>query len=1007
LPIAFILIIVLSSYSVANLKGTAVPDNDFVLTTSATYNSDYYVEGIDLFPLRGTAVGVNTAMVGGETELPFDLTPYNNLQVFNLIAANQRAWQLYSMRRFWDVPDGVAMMLVFRQQSADQSLDDAKEIKDMIQAVYGIRLTLVYGQYQSDGQVTQLVFLGDFVGNNDLSNFIGNFTTYTANDGFGAGITYDLLNDAPVKSMSVSVIHGRFPFLGAPTLDWIPVLECSWIDPDGLNQTNTVIDLNLIDIMPDLGTISGASYSNASFVTMELPYIVDVLEIDPPTDNMYPHLNRRFEWVIEFNVDSLPYSISHDYADIHVKYDLNLTGLQYFPQVIGEMSIDNTLPITGGEDIEYSFFFENIGNEEAYNISLAYGDFNNDTINGMTMPVIKSNLSFNQTQVMFFNTTSELFTSTPMAPGPDVVSLQGWFYDNDTLDWYYNDQIVPGADFDLIFDLIYEDETFLQLEQGDFTLTNYTNDVWTLETTIDSLAPGENITKRFSIDNLPSGSYTFYNEPVEMVPGEYLMTPNVTIDWEEYLTIFLRLLGSTLHIPEDQQTITNLFPVPVVGSAFYYEDINEKEYMGMTNGLVYQVYDNEAVVIGKLSLDPSALGNKVYRFDEQVNYTLELTNIGDTDAIDIDYMLWHAFVSDTHDVEYVHPILGTNGTVAVLHPDETVKIPITSSARTRIGLHPVFAIFGYTSDEPEIDPRDNATNIPDKLKEILLEAFENNPVLLLLALIDAYNEPIFSTVEHPAVFSSMDFGIVIPPLNKEGRLEPTYPTPEVEVVTELIYDGNLIKGDEIVLRSSVTNVGDEPTNIIFIQRIPHELTPLENTLTVTIEGIPYYDFDVGWYPKSNLNMGVGIVADNIIGPRDVEGFPLGVNETVVVEVTLRVNTDNVDYVFIPPTEIRYRSEFDMTETNGINEDVSAPETEAAMMSSAAINFVDNTINPDATSVPTDTASTNSWGAYANSLSLVLDSIAGLNLNFIYIGVGLIAVTGVAVLIYFRANGKKH
>ncbi|MHA1365663.1 MAG: hypothetical protein ACTSP5_04535, partial [Candidatus Heimdallarchaeota archaeon] len=101
----------------------------------------------------------------------------------------------------------------------------------------------------------------------------------------------------------------------------------------------------------------------------------------------------------------------------------------------------------------------------------------------------------------------------------------------------------------------------------------------------------------------------------------------------------------------------------------------------------------------------------------------------------------------------------------------------------------------------------------------------------------------------------------------------------------------------------------------------------------------------------------------------------------------------------------------MAETNGINEEVGVPEEEAAaisqtMMSSASANLVDKPINTDATIDPRDTASTNSWGAYANSLSLVIEGIAGLNINFIYIGVGLIAVTGVAVLIYFRANGKK-
>jgi hypothetical protein len=960
LPIFFIAIFVMSSLTTANLKGTTVPISDNVITTSQTYDSDLYVEGIDLYPLRGQAIGINTAMVGGEVELPFDLTTYSNLAVFNLIAANQRAWQLYSMRRFWDVPDGVAMMLVFRQQSASNSIAHANEIKDMVQTAYGIRLHLVYGQYQSVGEVTQLIYLGDFVGTNDLSDFIGNFTSYTSSDGFGAGITYDLLNDAPVKSMSIGVIHGRFPFIGSPTSDWIPVLECSWIDPDGLSRSGSIVDMNLTTIMPNLGSIQGASYSNASFVTMELPYIVDVLEIDPPTDNMYPHLRRRFEWVVKMDIALLNISIDHIYSDIHVKYDFNLTNLLSYPEVIGEMTIASDLPIMEGDDLIYNFTFENVGKEPAYNIEVVYGEFGrNDTL-GVQLPYAKSDLTFDKDKNMYYNNITGLLSET-FALGPEIITIHGWFYNTTLGDWVGNNQYFSGGDE--LYNLVVENETYLNLNPMDFTPFDLDEDTVGLNATIPVLNPGENITLSFAIENFPSDTDIIY-APIPIGDSNIYILNMTIID-------YLQILGSTLHIPEDQQTWTHLFLEPVIGTSFVYEDVGGIEYMGVTNGLVIQLYDDEAILVGKVTLDKD-----VYRFGENATFTLEITNVGDANATNVNYAFGHAFVTDQFDLSYVELIPGSEGTIPLIQTGETVVVQHEQRVITNIGLHPVFAILNYTSDE---------TADPD------------------------YD--IFSTVGHAAVASSMDFGIVIPPLDKEGRLEPTYPTPEVEVVTELLYDGNLTQGDEIVLRCNVTNVGDEPTNIIFRQRIPDTLTPLEETLSVTVEGVPYTGFDVAWAPRTMFSMGVGIVADTIRSPRDADGIPLGVNETIVVEITLRVNTRQAADVFIPPTEIRYRSEFDMVETNGINEDVGVPEEAAdisqAIMSGLSSNLVDKTINTDATSIPTDTATTNSWGAYANSLSLVIEGIANLNISFIYIGVGLIAVTGVAVLIYFRANGKKH
>ncbi|MHA1220113.1 MAG: hypothetical protein ACTSQB_00090 [Candidatus Heimdallarchaeota archaeon] len=150
------------------------------------------------------------------------------------------------------------------------------------------------------------------------------------------------------------------------------------------------------------------------------------------------------------------------------------------------------------------------------------------------------------------------------------------------------------------------------------------------------------------------------------------------------------------------------------------------------------------------------------------------------------------------------------------------------------------------------------------------------------------------------------------------------------------------------------------------------------------------------------------------------GIPLGVNETLVIEAEFTIlKGRNIDYVdwstiegedriglYIPPAEIRFQSNYDMIQTSGINEDTEVPTDEATAIGTSSISTLDHIsvldIN-DETIPGEDWASTNSWGSYSDSLTLSVFESIGIPF---YYGIGVIAVTGVAILIYFKANGKR-
>ncbi|MBN1330769.1 MAG: hypothetical protein JXA54_14955 [Candidatus Heimdallarchaeota archaeon] len=1003
-------VMVLSSLSIVQLKATTVGSADVILTKT-TYGSAFYTEGIQIFPLRNESVGVHVGFIGGSVELPFDVTEtqYNNLQALIFTVSNQKLWNSFATKRFWDVADGATLMLGFLGDP-NVALDLGRSIELMIESAYNFSLTLVYGRWDSTQHTTILVYQG-LLQAKSFEDFTNIYPNYIDDEGFGEGITATTLTNAPVKAMGFSLyrgavfrsilsneLRGLFPTVGLAST-FIPIIECGWINPNALVKTDSIIEMNLTTILPDLSIIESHPDSKISIISMKLPYVVDVLVIDPKPDNMYSHLKGEFEWIIKLDIPILNVNYEQSYEEIYVKYDLNITGLTRYPKVIGEMSLANTLPINGGEDIIYEFSFENVGNEPAYDINLSYGEFNLNQTSGTPIYLNNPELTFDPNHVVYYNTSSYILTDTPVPIDDEIIAITGWFYNTTSSDWLRNNAIVLPEEFENPEGIIYVEEYFLSLDPMDFSYKNITNNDGTitskvsLNAVIPVLNPGENITLQFAVRNLPMGTFTEY-QLVENDPNNIELSIKNTYDWEDLIVTILQLFGSTLHFPEDQVTWTNWFPQPVVGATFFYNDAIGKDYLGITNGLVIQVYDDEAVLICKLALDQD-----IYRFDEEITFSLEFTNIGNANATNIQYQLFHGYVDEDYNMRYVQAIIDTNGEIELIKPGQTVIVEETALARAEVGIHPVFAVFGYTSNETT----------------------------------DLVN-PIFSSVRHPAVFSSLDFGIVLPPIDKEGTTEPTYPTPEVEVTTEVLgyRENETTIGDIITLRTTITNTGDEATNIIYLQRIPRRLAYVENTLSITVDSEPVIDYELEWFayqpditrPRYNPYMPIVRIYGDRENDGQLIGIPLNVGETLVIEADFTIlrsrgieyidweslDINNLIGIYIPPAEVRYNSNYNMIRTSGVNENVEIPnQEEASTSTSSSITTLQNihvlTINtePD---IGDKWVSTNSWGSYSDSLSLVFYELLGLGNKAYYYGAGIIAVTSVAILIYFKANGKR-
>ncbi|MEA2070873.1 MAG: hypothetical protein U9O98_06230 [Asgard group archaeon] len=572
IPLIIAIIMIGGNVSYSQQKAQAVPKT-VVATTSHTYEVNGYLEAIDIYPLKGTAVGINTGFIGGSVELPFDITSYNTLELFTLTVANQRAWRQYSQRRFWDTPDGITMMLVFKNSDQDAALEDAEEIEAMIESVYDMNLALVAGEREAASRKTTIIFQGS-MSIEAFANYTSEFCDYVSDEGLGKAVDETLLDDAPVKAMSIGLLNGDFNLEGIIDISgWIPVINAAWIDPNGLEQTGTQITMSVDNILPTLGTVEGADNSIASFVTMNLPYVVDLQSCEPETDNDYPQYARRFEWILKVDIPLINWTLDRHYDDIEVVYDLNITDLIHYPQVIGTMEITNELPLEGNEDLTYEFTFENVGDETAYDITMAYGEFANANLGGFNFTVNNPELVFDENQLMYYDNDTGILSTDPTGA---ELTIDGWFKWISNSSWLKDGDVVSEEFFDVeLGEIIYTTTTALTIDSGDFDLVPIMeNDTPTntsrLETTINEIAPGDNVTVSFTIENLPGGVFNVYNAIKVGNTIDLYIEESFAI--EDILIEMFKLSGSTLHIPEDQKTWANWFPQPVSGSAFTYVD---------------------------------------------------------------------------------------------------------------------------------------------------------------------------------------------------------------------------------------------------------------------------------------------------------------------------------------------------------------------------------------------------------------------------------------------------
>ena len=481
--------------------------------------------------------------------------------------------------------------------------------------------------------------------------------------------------------------------------------------------------------------------------------------------------------------------------------------------------------------------------------------------NGMPSKLKELLLNLRQSVPSTFNTTYDYNTQSwdTSADWPVLWKNETYDYFGDV---YFNDLWQTIIDsWDYYMDTLYNNVTLAEFQYGDFNLT-YKPEIgkYFLEANLSTLAVNDSTVLSFNITNIPSqsdklGVTTFVegvDENATTSDKKYAIFKTRPVTAQELFRVHMALTNDAGR----PLALINEFGLPGywegLGIRYTYEDRDGNEFFGISNGIDLQVGDDEAILVGQVSIE-----EPYYRVGDNVTINVEVENIGDIAATDITVNLVHGLLNNKFLID--RPRIFANQSIDSLDAGEKTTLTFVVAANSFVGLHPVFALITYTTDAGQ-----GAMN--------LTNPFTNETV-----------EWIHAGEAKIAVMSTMTFTLLLPPEGKENELIPAFPQPVLDVNTTVIVDDG-----HVTVEVNITNVGEISTLATYEQYFNG--TVLNVTSVTTTNGTEHW----------------GLLRDlQYVIVKDID---IPVNETVTIVIELVANASAT--IIIPSGEITYTSPYE-------------------------------------------------------------------------------------------------
>ncbi|MGQ4832966.1 MAG: hypothetical protein ACP6IS_03575 [Candidatus Asgardarchaeia archaeon] len=823
-------------------------------------------ESIQITIGRNTSAVIEQTFTGQELIFnninPND-TSFDGLTEFIIAGRNGLYKRKYWPHPLWPIPEGLYVGLTFRDIDEDIAVSHSETIISMVEAELGVSGFSLYG-YAHSNTITKIVYYLSYsvLPNYTFDNFIDFWAMYLPSGGLA-----DLVNINYLKSAPVSIaLLGMFR---RPGESWATVVADAYLGVDVINENEDgTFTISVNSIFGHEGNIVASENASLSAIRVLIPYVGNVTYYYPETDNLFPDMSGEFLYLLK---PRGPVE-NNNVNDIVIKYNLAFYAEPTFPLLETRFEIDPALPkvnFSNPIDLTFKLTVKNVGESYAYNIVSAIPLDRNL----VDKPNILGDRPINVTEVfMHFLYVSLLKTEINGETAFDKYFKQpysNWNGHNVSMlvFWLYLKEVISKFE---------EQRMNLNVSQMIWLNVTITSPDMTLNRTflganfrdlvayvgkLSSLAPNETVEFNVTI-HLPGFSQIL--DPIEDAVNQISYPTQLTFktDWGEIVFSVDPELGNvtrdavvnaTEKLKNDlaKNVSSEIWSTPI-GPFTYYEDKMGHHFWEFANGFATQINDNQPVLVPIASINDLTV-----LIGQEVNISLNIGNIGDVAARNVHVTFYHAIA----DYNWSFRDISVIKTVSIGDIDAGTEVTATINvtARTRIGIHPIYANVTFTDDDG---------------RQI-------------------------------TIFSSMVFAIVLPKFAEKPKPDYPFPTPELNVTKTFDkYVANV--SDIITVTINITNVGDEDTRIIVVDTVNSSaFDVIPQSIKVYRDGEDITNYVTKGIAFDRVIRGTHITAifikSNVKRPN--VGVYLKPNQTLTITYQLRVRSGG--HVVIYPLLVHY------------------------------------------------------------------------------------------------------
>jgi len=961
-----------------------------------------FQEKFDIIVGKADSVIASLELDGGLLRTPLDLSRSELTYVnqIDFIVANQSSFSKIWTNPLWKYPDGLVIKLTLRTQNYERIKAIYQFVNSVVQQFYNISLGVF--NIQNPSLVDTVLYLVAPISYSQaLILFDAIFKSdYQEENGNSVGIIEDMLIESPtVYAFGFSLVKR----LGIITR----IIRTAVVAQE--NKIQTIGNQRIFDLSLSLhSSLIPKTTAFVSKFSFSMPFLANVTSVSPPPDNVGGSTTGSFEWVLKFFS-----TIVHDSFNPEIIYYPFSYDEFVFPRIAVSNSYSDFLLENDGI-LNMTYAIENTGTDTAYNTTIIFPipeDLELFIQEGLEVPVLRDDLQIKEAfnsgitlDIQYSSYSFEIFILDIRGwyENTTTLSLERWL-DNTTLEidkyvtiestngisedlynavfvrispilavgileiatnWLYYEplineqlQLAVNDAYNIVFNEFYRNKTLFQFSSTDFSNKTSTMFGEYLECTIPQLAVNESYEVFWSITDIPTSAdrFGFFSVfPASTSLEDYTVFQTVESDYKTLMLALFTSLNSAGRFLSIYDSITDSFVS--LGSRYQYFDSSGREYYGLTNGLNFQLGDDEAVLESILNINGTT-----YRVGEIVPFTLEINNLGTTGAYNI-----HV---DIVNLRLNYLWLPTDMSVVKsfdideIAVGETINQEFSISANSYIGLNTYVAVISFISD------------INQPAEEIYVP------------WIDATVPWIYGGEAVNLLTSTLTFGILFPPISLENVLRPSFPVPEIVVTSDYTLHEN---DRSMYIEYEIENTGLSPTDVSVSQLFGKETVEIDEiNCTLILENDD----------EQILSPVITSRADFIlISYTNTTLYP---GDKIVIRIQL---SDLAEDFIIPPVIINYDSIYEIRPT-----DFQSTETQSDRNTQDAMNL---SIKNSPANVSESDQNKFLWSSFSPVIKINLpfsekyDKITFSSLPWLYPLISTGALAGVLVIVIIISRFRK-